>query len=80
MEIEKIKEGMQKHFFNILNHQEVEAKVNIIGLLLRCLASIVHHTPSLIETASKHPGHLFTQIPILKISQLKKLITTKPFT
>jgi hypothetical protein len=52
-------------FFNILNHQEVEARVNIIGLLLRCLASIVHHAPSLIETASKHPDHPFTQITIL---------------
>jgi hypothetical protein len=52
-------------FFNILNHQEVEARVNIIGLLLRCLASIIHHAPSLIETASKHPDHPFTKIIIL---------------
>jgi hypothetical protein len=61
----KLKKGCRNIFLNILNHQEVEAKVNIIGLLLRCLASIVHHAPSLIETASKHPDHPFTQIPVL---------------
>jgi hypothetical protein len=58
--------------------------VNLIDLLLSCLASTVYHAPSLIKTSSKHPGHLFTQILILNdpalISQLKKLITTKPST
>ncbi len=55
---------------------------NIKGLLLRCLASVVHHSHNLIKIINKHPGHPFSQISILNnpglLNHLKPLVTILP--
>ena len=81
MENKTIKEGMTKSFFYILKLQDIEDKVNIIGLLLRCLASVVYHSDTLLKVISSNQGHPFIQIPILNdptlLAELKLLVTTK---
>jgi hypothetical protein len=56
---------------------------NIKGLLLRCLASVVHHSHKLIKIINKHhTGYLFSQISILHspglLNHLKPLVTILP--
>lgn len=56
---------------------------NIKSLLLRCLASLVHHSDELIDLASKHgANHPFWKIPLFSdtntLNSLKQMVTTKP--
>jgi hypothetical protein len=39
--------------------------VDPTALLLRCLASVVHHSDWLLSVARENPGHPFSTIPIL---------------
>jgi hypothetical protein len=82
LENEKIFQGLSICFYNIMKLQNIEGRVNIIGLLLRCLASLVHHSDALLEVIAKNPGHPFSQIPILNspqlLSDLKPLVSIKP--
>lgn len=59
----------------------IDQRPNLQGLLLRCLASMVHHSGSLIEIINRNPGHCFQNIPILNdpnlLDSLKALVCTK---
>jgi hypothetical protein len=49
------------------------------GLLLRCLASVVHHSDWILRKTAEFPGHPFTKIPIISypilLNDLKPLVT-----
>ena len=51
---------------------------NVKAVLLRCLASIVHHSNDLKECILRNPGHPFINIPILRnenlLGTLKNLV------
>ena len=59
-----------------------DTRVDSTGLLLRCLAALVHHSPFLTDMVLKCPGHLFAALPLLHNNQimtkLKKLVTLEP--
>ena len=82
MENEIIREGMHQCFKAFFGDGSlVEQQPNLEGLLLRCLASMVHHSASFLEVIKEHPGHCFMNIPILNdevlLNQLKELVVTK---
>ena len=68
-------------FKNIRKSLDERDIVNMTGLLLRCLASIVHHAESLKEVMRSNPKHPFHDIPILSddkmLADLKALVTTE---
>jgi hypothetical protein len=51
-------------------------------ILLRCLASIVYHSESLLDIMENIPGHAFTNMPLLHdralLDHLQALVTIKP--
>ena len=55
---------------------------NPIGLLLRILPSIVHHSDFLYDVIRNVPGHPFSMIPLLQnpalLARLKEHVTTRP--
>ena len=57
-------------------------EVDPTGILLFFLAAVVWHSDWLKEMAAKHPGHLFSMIPILSTLELlwdlKELVTLDP--
>ena len=54
----------------------------ITGLLMFCLASLVHHSDKIEEIVSVRPGHSLGTIPIMNdaslLAELKKLVTLEP--
>ena len=82
LENEFVKNSMQRCFPNIMINLDEATRTNFIGVLLRCLASIVHHSDELMKVIQKNPGHPFSQVPILNqphlLSQLKPLVTINP--
>jgi len=79
-----IKEAMFLSFGPILQREALrqDTRVDSTGLLLRCLAALVHHLPFLMDVVLKCPGHPFSALPLLNNSQLmtdlKKLVTLEP--
>jgi hypothetical protein len=53
-----VAEAMQLLYGPILE-KYTDTKNDPTGLLLRCLASIIHHSDWFISTATEHPGHFF---------------------
>ena len=84
VENEFIDEALTKNFKTIYNWAKKNRTSNMIAILLRCLASLVHHSEALIEIIAKHPGHPFMNIPILNdkklLNELKKIVTTNKST
>jgi hypothetical protein len=93
MENEHVAEAMNSCFIGIIDQVSDEfegggnsdnsLRANTKGLLLRCLASLVHHSDSLKQIIDTHPGHPFASIPLFSraptlLSELKKLVTTEP--
>lgn len=82
MENEDVKEAMNRCFYNILQLQDDKVRSNVIGVLLRCLASIVHHSDSLLNVMKSVRGHPFHQVPILHdhvlLNKLKPMVITQP--
>jgi hypothetical protein len=81
MEDERIVSALKKNFHYIYKMgDENEEFANVKNLLLRCLASLVHHSDALIKEASNHSSHPFWKIPMLcdrqMINELKQLVTT----
>jgi len=76
-----IKEGMLLCFAPILQKWQ-GTRVDPTGLLLRCLATMVWHSPFLMATIVKYPGHPFAALPLLNncdlLCQLKDLVTLDP--
>ena len=61
-----ILEGMKICYSNLLLIERSGALgTNITGILLRCLASIVFHSPKLKEIMHNSAGHALNQISIL---------------
>ena len=60
----------------------VSLRANTKALLLRCLASMVHHSESLLKAVDADPIHCFASIPIFTnfslLCELKKLLTSEP--
>ena len=56
--------------------------VDPMGLLLRCLAAMVWHSPFLVETTRKYAGHPFAALPLLNnpqlLEQLRPLVMLEP--
>lgn len=77
-----IKEVLKMNFKNIYKIAEEDDRSNLMGILLQCLASIVHHSESLIKVISDIPGSAFMNIPILShlqlLQKLKTKVTTQP--
>ena len=82
LENEKVKQALEVNFKFIFKLGEKDGYKNIHSLLLRCFASLIYHSNSLIEMSSKIPGHPFLSIPILQdaelLADLKKLVTIEP--
>ena len=81
LENSDINEAMNLCFKNIMD-KNAEELPNIIGILLRFLACMVHHSDYLITTIiSKNPANKLNQIPIFTdkdlLDRLKKLVSTK---
>ena len=59
-----------------------ETPVDPTGVLLKCLASVVHHSDWLSGFGDKSPGHPFLSLPVLNnpqlLLQLKGLVTLEP--
>jgi len=76
-----VKEGMLLCFVLVLQKWH-GMQVDPTGLLLRCLATMVWHSPFLMGTVAKHPGHPFAALPLLNnhelLSQLKALVMLDP--
>ena len=60
----------------------VSLRANTKSLLLRYLASMVHHSESFLKVVEADPGHCFASIPIFTnfslLCELKKLLTSEP--
>ena len=60
----------------------ISLRSNTKAVLLRCLASMVHHADALREVMKTDPGHVLASIPILcnnnLCGELKKLLTSEP--
>ena len=94
MENEHVAEAMNSCFIGIIDQVSDEfeggdsngdnsLRANTKGLLLRCLAALVHHSDSLKKTIETNPGHPFASIPLFSrppslLTELKKIITTEP--
>ena len=56
--------------------------VDPTGLLLRLLASVVHHSDWIKYIASKNPSHCFNDLPLILfpklLDELKNLVSTEP--
>ncbi len=83
IEDEHINKAMELNFKNTYKMAKSDNASNMIAILLRCLASIVHHSDSLLQVISSKPSHPFTNIPILTLHPellqiLKTKVTTKP--
>ena len=83
MENNFIRMGMNKTFKNILElERNGELGTNMTGILLRCLASIVHHREFLKNIMCNTPGHPLNQLAILNdndlLTKLSTLSTTEP--
>jgi hypothetical protein len=81
MENEFVREAMELMFGRMLAKWKNTA-VDPTGLLLRCLASIVHHRHWLQKICLEVPGHPFANIPLLNnptlLQQLADLVTLEP--
>jgi hypothetical protein len=88
MENRFIKEAMELCFGGIMSqthdpfqrgNNDNSLRQNVKAVLLRCLASIVHHSNDLKECILRNPGHPFINIPILRnenlLGTLKNLVT-----
>jgi len=79
-----IKEAMQLSFNPIMQREALQQAtcIDSTGLLLRCLAALVHHSNFLMDTVLKYSGHPFGALPLLHnnrlLSELKKLVTLEP--
>ena len=77
---EYISEAMRLCFGNIIDLYADDAAIT--GLLMLCLASLVHHSDKIEEIVSVRPGHSLGTIPIMNdanlLSELKKLVTLEP--
>lgn len=77
-----VKMGVEMNFKNIYRNAKNDASSNMTAILVRCLASLVHHSDAMLEVIAKNPGHPFMNIPILSSSpallqRLKNKVTTK---
>ena len=72
MEDPNIKEAMHVMYGPILD--EYNEAIDPTGLLLLVLASVICHSPWLIEIVTRKPGHPFTLIPLLNKSELLKRV------
>ena len=72
---------MHRCYPNIFGKYSTETQNNMIGVLLRCLASITFHSSSIISAIKDCPGNPLLQIPILNeshlLANLLPLVTTK---
>jgi hypothetical protein len=88
MENEFVKEAMNLCFSGIMNqihdpfqrgNPDNSLRQNMKAVLLRCLASMVHHSSELKQCISRIPGHPFGNIPILRndnlLGHLRNLVT-----
>lgn len=80
MENKYIKEAMELCFGTIL--ESWSGKCSIQGVLLLCLASMVHHRVFLLGFMGDNSRHPFSSIPILQrtelLDELAKLVTMEP--
>lgn len=60
--------AMTMNFKNIYKNAKSDKSSNVIAILLRCLASLVHHSDALLEVIAKNPGHPFMNIAIINNS------------
>ena len=72
MEDKDISEAIQLMYGTILLHHPSSC-----GVLVRLLASVVHHSNWLIGVASQNPGHPFAAIPLLQTPQLLSRLQAK---
>ena len=86
MENEFVAQAMKLCFQGILDKpgnikEGISLRSSMKAVLLRCLASMVHHSESLLKGIDEDPGHCFSSIPILcnssLLSELKKLLTSE---
>lgn len=79
---ELVVEAMDLMYGPILESYPPTSREKPIGLLLRCLASVVYHSPTLIATMVEHPGHSFGKLPVLHnrelLGRLQLLVTIAP--
>jgi len=77
-----VREAMLLSFATIIQKWGTVDNVNPTGLLLRCLAAMVWHSPFLMETTRKYPGHPFAALPLLNnaqlLDQLRPLVVLDP--
>lgn len=82
IEDEDVKNALKINFRSIFKIAEEDDRSSLMAILLRCLASIIHHSDSLIAIISTNPSHPFMNIPVLSrpilLQTLKTKITTKP--
>lgn len=84
MENKHIKNAMEIMFGNIIKIETKKAEHSfVLALLLRCLASFVHHSDSILAVIDKVPGHRWrASIPLFAdhalLDELKKLVTIEP--
>ena len=86
MENEFVAQAMKLCFQGILDNPDKANKGiclrnSMKAVLLRCLASMVHHSACLLKVIDEYPGHCFSSIPILcnssLLRELKKLLTSE---
>ena len=82
MENPHISEAMNLCFKNVME-KNAEELLNIIGILLRLLACMVHHSKFIIDNIStNNTANKLNQIPIYTdkkiLNELRKLVKTKP--
>ncbi len=82
IEDEDVRNGLKSNFKWIFMMAQQDERSCLVSILMRCLASLVHHSDSLIDVIAKNPGHPFMNIPILSngalLQRLKAKITTDP--
>ena len=84
MEDPDVKEAMNLCFGSIINNNNndtnensLSLRGNMTGILVRCLASMVHHSNALMQFLTVHNGHIMGQIPIFNKPELLERLKGK---
>ena len=77
MEDADVKAAMKMMYGPILEKYRDNEEIDRTGLLLMVIASVVHHSPWMIDIVTRKPGHPFSLIPLLNSPELLKRLRGK---
>ena len=77
MDDEDVKEAMHMMYGPILEKYQDNPELDPTGLLLMILASVVHHSPWVVDIVMQKSGHPFSLVPLTNSPELLKRLQSK---